>query len=272
VRLGVVKFLNARPLIDGLDTLPDVSCVFDVPSALPDYLARGDVDAALIPVIDVLRDHERYTVVSDACIACDGPTMTVRVFSRMPPDRILSLAADTDSHTSVALARVLWRELFGRDLDIRPLDAVADQPTTDGILLIGDKVVDPHRVWFGYEIDLGAAWKELTGLPFVFALWARRSDADPTRLEQLDLILRAARDRGVARAAHIAATHGAARGWPQVQAERYLTDFLRFRLEPRFFDGINHFARLCAVSDLVPIGAQVLPGETASPTPPEVRA
>ena len=119
LRLGVVSFLNARPLIHGLDRDPRVRCLFDVPAALPGYLERGDVDVALIPVIDLLRSPGHYKVISDACIGCDGETMTVRVFSQVPPDRIETLWVDAASHTSVALVRVLWRELYGRDLQLR---------------------------------------------------------------------------------------------------------------------------------------------------------
>lgn len=108
-RLGVVSFLNARPLIEGLDQAPGVQCVFDVPAALPGRLEHREVDAALIPIIDVLRGGGRYHVLSDACIGCDGETMTVRVFSQVPPNRIDALWVDPDSHTSVA-----WRGLSGK--------------------------------------------------------------------------------------------------------------------------------------------------------------
>ena len=172
-RLGVVSFLNARPLIAGLAAEPGVRMVFDVPAALPGRLDRGEVDAALIPIVDVLRGGDRYRVVSDACIGCDGETMTVRVFSQVPPDRLRTLWVDADSHTSVALARVLWREIHGRDLELRRLDTSARGfDDLEAVLLIGDKVVDPRRGSFAYEVDLGGAWRQHTGHPFVFAVWA----------------------------------------------------------------------------------------------------
>lgn len=175
-RLGVVSFLNSRPLIEGLADRPDVELILDVPAALPALLDAGRVDAALVPIIDVLRSGGRYGVVSDACIGSDGETMTVRVFSQTPPDRIARLAVDGDSHTSVALASVLWRELYDRQLEIERIDA-RKRPLAsfDAVLLIGDKVVDPRRSGFAYEVDLGGAWKAHTGLPFVFAIWACRS-------------------------------------------------------------------------------------------------
>jgi predicted solute-binding protein len=172
-RLGVVSFLNARPLIAGLDGDARLELRFDVPARLAAMLDAGSVDAALIPIIDVLRSGGRYRVLSDACIGCDGETMTVRVFSQIPPDRLRTLWVDGDSHTSVALARVLWRELYGRDVELLALDT-RRQPFGDfeSVLLIGDKVVDPARGSFAYEVDLGGAWRQHTRLPFVFAVWA----------------------------------------------------------------------------------------------------
>lgn len=267
-RLGVVSFLNARPLIEGLETDPQVQLDFAVPAALPERLAHGDVDAALVPIIDVLRSHRRYRVVSDACIGCDGETMTVRVFSQVPPDRVDTLWVDADSHTSVALARVLWRELYGRDLTLRPCDPRAtDLADLEAVLLIGDKVMDPRRAGFAYEIDLGGAWRQHTGLPFVFAVWAMRESVDLLRpvqspaatspIEKLSELLELARDHGVARAAEIAETWGPRHGWPVAAARRYLTQCMQYRLDARSIEGVARFARLCVSADLVPADAEV---------------
>jgi len=252
-RLGVVSFLNARPLIAGLADRPDVRLIYDVPARLPRGLDSGRFDAALVPIVDVLRRPEGYRIVSDACIGCDGETMTVRVFAQVPPHRITTLHADSDSHTSVLLARLLWREVFGVEIEIRPLDAQVEAlEHLPAVLLIGDKVVDPRRTGFAYKVDLGGAWKQLTGLPFVFAVWARRADkaadiADqrPNRVA-LATLLSQARDRGVRRAGQIAETDGPVAGWPVELARRYLTRCLRYRLDARAVEGVETFVRLCA--------------------------
>lgn len=264
-RLGVVSFLNSRPLIEGLGYSQGVELLFDVPALLPGRLARGEVDAALIPIVDVLRSNGRYRVVSDACIGCDGETMTVRVFSQVPPDRVTRLWVDPDSHTSVALASVIWRELYGRELKLMPFDPrSADVSALESVLLIGDKVVDPRRGSFAYEVDLGGAWRQHTGLPFVFAVWAadrakfdeRSADVDPDRSSargaSLFALLSAARDRGVASAATIAREQGPGLGWPVELAERYLTRCLQYALTPRFVAGAELFARHCAAAHLIP--------------------
>jgi chorismate dehydratase len=256
LRLGVVSFLNSRPLIDGLEADGRVQLSFAVPAALPGQLDRGEVDVALIPTVDVLRSGGRYRVLSDGCIGCDGETMTVRVFSQVPPDRVRTLWTDTDSHTSVALARVLWRELYGRDLELRALDArAADLTDHEAVLLIGDKVVDPGRGSYAYEVDLGGAWRQHTGLPFAFALWAYHEPRPSGRaadLEPWSALLSQARDRGVARAAEIAERDGPAHGWPVTLALRYLKQCLRYTLDARMIAGVELFGRLCAQADLAP--------------------
>lgn len=262
VRLGVVSFLNSRPLIEGLAADAHVQLSFAVPAALPGRLDRGEVDVALIPTVDVLRSGGRYRVVSDGCIGCDGETMTVRVFSQVPPDRVRTLWTDTDSHTSVALARVLWRELYGRDLELRALDArAADLTVHEAVLLIGDKVVDPGRGSYAYEVDLGGAWRQHTGLPFVFAMWAHyepRTSTCAADLEQWSALLSLARDRGVARAAATAESEGPTHGWPVALARRYLTRCLRYTLDSRMVAGAELFGRLCARVDLAPADCEIV--------------
>ena len=171
-RLGVVSFLNSRPLIEGLADDPRVSLRFAVPSALPGLLQEGEVDAALIPVIDLASSAGRWQRVSDACIGSDGRTLTVRVFSKVPPEQMEVLHVDPDSHTSVALARLIWANVYCRPLRIEPIVPVDQLRDCESVLLIGDKVVTTPMPWFDYHVDLGDAWKKWTGLPFVFAVWA----------------------------------------------------------------------------------------------------
>ncbi|HUU82475.1 MAG TPA: menaquinone biosynthesis protein [Phycisphaerae bacterium] len=250
-RLGVVSFLNARPLVEGLDAAPGIELTYDVPSRLPELLDTLRVDVALAPVINLARHPGEWEIVSDGCIGCDGETLTVRVFSRVRPAEITHLCVDGDSHTSVALAAVVWNEMYGTQLQIRPLQL--DQPPSpsadEAVLLIGDKVVTRRPQGFDHEIDLGEAWRNLTGLPFVFAAWTRRVGNDVGPLPQL---LQKARDRGVARAADIAREQGPAKGWPTEIAVRYLTEFLTFKLTPRHRTGLELFLELAAKWGIVP--------------------
>src|SRR6266478_2379165 len=111
LRIGSVSYLNAKPLIYGLENEPDLSLILDVPSKLLPGLRDKRFDIALLPVIDYQR-LDGLKIVPSGGIGCDGPTLTVRIFSRVPIERIRTLACDTDSHTSVALARIILAEEF----------------------------------------------------------------------------------------------------------------------------------------------------------------
>lgn len=262
--LGVVSFLNARPLIEHLLGREDLVIRPAVPSALSEMLARGDCAAALMPIVDFFRARGALRPLGDACIASDGETMTVRVYSRVPPDRVRRLCVDGDSHTSVILAQVVWRELYGAALEIAPhhrprtgdsqqtappmpRDAGAphaERPDPDNdaaVLLIGDKVVTDAPRGFGFEVDLGAAWKHLTGLPFVFAAWYGPKDSD---LSGLATVLDAARDRGVADAERIARERAGQHGWPIETAVTYLRDVMKYRITPDMREAIERFFAL----------------------------
>lgn len=249
IRLGVVSFLNARPLVEGLGSRDDVRITYDVPSRLAQRLIEGEFDAALVPIVDVLAAPRPLCVVSDACIGCDGETMTVRVFSQVPPHQIERIHADTDSHTSVMLARVIWHELFHREVQVEPLARGANYDGLDTVLLIGDKVIDPRRGSFAYEIDLGGAWRQHARLPFVFAVWAMRDNSQTPAFaaqhRQVAALLSQARDSGVPRAAEIAREQGPALGWPIELAERYLCRRLTFRLDANAVRGADAFASAC---------------------------
>ncbi len=277
-RLGVVSYLNAKPLIEGLDADSGIELFLDVPARLPALLDFGQVDAALVPVIDLLSPNRRWRIISDACIGCDGETLTVRVFSRVPPQNVHRLYVDGDSHTSVALARVVWPGLFGHSVETVPLldagSTSADFRSTnsnvgdddrevmasrydaiganEGVLLIGDKVVTHAPTDLEIETDLGSCWKSLTSLPFVFAAWAVPETLATTRdIAPLSAKLVRARDAGVAAAELIAADFGPGHGWPVTLARRYLSSRLKFHLGPRQRQGMNKFLELAKEHGLV---------------------
>src|SRR5438067_768883 len=114
-RVAAVSFLNAKPLIEGLEREPRVRLSLAVPSELLGALRDGEADVALLPVIDYQR-LDGLTVVPAGGIGSDGPTLTVRIFSRVPIAQVRSLACDPDSHTSVALARII----LSRRHNLRP--------------------------------------------------------------------------------------------------------------------------------------------------------
>ncbi len=247
-RLGVVSYLNSKPLIAGLDANPSIDMVFDVPAKLPELLDRGEVDCALVPVIDIMKPDRKWRIVSDACIGCDGETLTVRVFSRKPPDQIRRLHVDGDSHTSVVLANILWRELYGCELEIGPFTGRETIDECEAILLIGDKVVNNKLIDYDIQTDLGSSWKSLTSLPFVFAAWACQHDKE---LGNLGEMLSAARDLGMSSVHLIASDYAPTLGWPVALAQRYLTRRLKFTLGDKQREGMATFLSLAKKYDLV---------------------
>jgi chorismate dehydratase len=240
--VGSVSFLNAKPLIFGLDRDPRIALHLAVPSRLLEGLQSGRYDVALLPVIDYQR-LEGLKVIPAGGIGCDGPTLTVRIFSRSPLDQTATLLCDTDSHTSVALARVILAERYGR----RPrfVDLSSDLAADPSLprLLIGDKVITDEPPDCPHQIDLGEAWKDLTGLPFVFAAWMGRADAD---LGELPDLLAIARVRGLAAIEQIVAKYAPIHRWPLPTAHRYLESYLRFEINELQLQAIRRFHQLAA--------------------------
>jgi len=244
-RVGCVSFLNARPLIWGLENEANISLRLEVPARLLPALSQGQIDVALLPVIDYQR-FDGLRIVPSGGIGCDGPTLTVRIFSPVSIDRIQSLACDADSHTSVALARIVLARRYG----IRPpfTELCTDTEPGTARLLIGDKVVCQEPAGLPYQLDLGAAWKDLTGLPFVFATWAARAEVD---LGDLPERLIAARRGGLRHVAEILDRFAVPRGWPIELARKYLTEYLKFQIEPRQLEAIGLFHQFAAEEGLI---------------------
>ena len=248
LRVGSVSFLNAKPLIYGLERDPEVNLSLEVPSRLLEGMRAKRYDVSLLPVIDYQR-MEGLRLLMAGGIGCDGPTLTVRIFSRVPIDEVRTLACDTDSHTSVALARVVLAETYGATPEFVPLTDQAHAASSTARLLIGDKVVSEEPAGFPHQLDLGEAWKRLTGLPFVFAAWMARGDVE---LRDLPARLERAKREGLLNAERIAAREAPPRGWPIDVALRYLTESLRFDIGPGQLAAIERFHALAHKHGVLP--------------------
>jgi len=244
LRLGAVHYLNTKPLIRGLAELaPQADVRMDLPSRLADALAARRVDVALIPTIELL-DRPDYQIVSDACIGCQGPVLSVKLFSRKPIEQIRTLALDEGSRTSIALVQILLAEQFGLQPAVEPLPIGASlaETETDAILLIGDRAIQSPPGKFSAVWDLGDRWVRWSGLPFVFAVWAADRE---TPLGDIATVLAAARDRGLEELGTIAEEESASRGLTQPQCLDYLANNLNFILGPRERQGLELFETLC---------------------------
>jgi chorismate dehydratase len=244
IRISTVAFFNATPLTFGLEADSAIRLRYAVPSALLTQLQDGSADLALLPVISYERLPDAIIVPSGA-IGCDGPTLTVRLFADRPIEETAVLAVDGDSHTSVVLAQIVLARRFGIRPPVVPL---TDAPAGATRLLIGDKVITaaPHDL--PVQLDLGQAWKELTGLPFVFAAWTTR---DGTGLGDVPSKLSAARERGLRHVDRLVETQAVPRGWPADVARQYLKRYLKFDVGPRQLEAIRTFHAMAAEIGLI---------------------
>ncbi len=253
IRVGAVTYLNTRPLVFSLASMaPQARIEFDVPSRLADRLARGCLDVATIPSIEYFR-LPGAMIVSDACVACRGPVKSVMLYGRKPVEQIRTLALDEGSRTSAAMSRILLRERFGVEPQLRtlPIGASASDTDADAVMLIGDRGMLAPPGTFEFVWDLGEQWNCWTGLPFVFSMWIARPDVD---LAGLDKVLAAARDDGEKRFEEIARTEAPALGISEQQCLTYLRDHLVFHFGPHERSGLETFGRLAAEHRLAPAG------------------
>lgn len=249
-RVGAVSYLNTKPLIYRLTKLsPQIELVLDLPSRLADGLSDATLDVALVPSIEYFKDPA-YTIVSDACIACRGPVMSVKLFSRVPANEIRTLALDEGSRTSVVLSRILLKERFDVEPRLVPLPIGASIATvdSDAVLVIGDRAMHSPGGSFAEVWDLGDEWCRWTGLPFVFAMWVARPGFDAT---ELATALAGARDSGLANLESIAAEEAAGLGLSRPQCVSYLRDNLYFYLGEEERRGLDHFQSLAQKLDAV---------------------
>lgn len=256
IRIGAVTYLNARPLWYCLaDLAPRARIVIDLPSRLATGLAAGELDVAILPSVEHFR-QSGTVIVSDACVACNGAVRSVKLYGRVPVEKIRTLALDEGSRTSAALARVLLKERFGLEPQLEPLAIGASMADTsaDAVLLIGDRGLLPPDGRFEFVWDLGAEWSQWTGLPFVFAMWVARPRTD---LDGLDRLLRTARDEGERRLEEIARADAPGLGLPEADCLSYLRNHLTFRLGPRERCGLEAFYRYAAKHRLAPTGVQL---------------
>jgi chorismate dehydratase len=188
-RVGSVGYLNTVPLTRGLEE----DIVYATPARLAEMLQRDELDAALVSVVEVLF-NDRYDILDGMAIASLGEVKSVLLAHRKPLDEATEVFCDTASLTSVQLLRVLLAERGIKPV-FKPLPSYDFTALPDYALLIGDPALDfalgphEHDIW-----DLGAAWFELTKLPFIYAVWALRRGVDNAPLRRL---LREARDFGL---------------------------------------------------------------------------
>lgn len=250
-RIGAVSYLNTKPMVYGLEQgllAEQVQLYYDYPANVAAGLKNGIYDISLIPV-GALPSLPHYQVVSDYGIACYGAVDSVAIFGDCSLEEVDTLVLDYQSRTSVALAQVLLRKYWKKSLRIQPATPGFETQlggTTMGVI-IGDRAFTAKKR-YRYMYDLGQAWKDMTGLPFVFAVWA---SVEPIPHEFAAAFSRA-NAIGFNHLDEIIAQVPA----PETDLAYYYTHSIQYRLDASALQGMQLFLDLLQEQPIAPIPAK----------------
>lgn len=254
--MGHIQFLNCLPLYWGLartGTLLDLDLSKDTPEKLSEQLVRGELDIAPITLVEFLRAADDLVAFPDLAVGCDGPVMSCVIVSQKPLDQLdgARVALGSTSRTSVRLAQLLLAEKIGVRPEYYscPPDLGLMMQEADAAVLIGDAALRANLhdgPQLGLEVhDLGQMWKEWTGLPFVFAVWATRREyleREPVVVQKVHEAFLASRDLSLEEVAKVAEQAARWETFDEPVLERYFTT-LDFRFGPEQLRGVTEFAR-----------------------------
>jgi chorismate dehydratase len=249
--------------------LLDLDLFKDTPDRLSEALVAGDLDIGPISLVEYLRHTDELVVLPDLAVGSDGPVLSVVLSTQVPIEAIRSVALGSTSRTSVLLARMMLEDRFG----VRPhyVTMPPDVPMmlreADAAVTIGDVAL---RAYYEFEqggpgqqpevVDLGAAWRDWTGLPMVFAIWAARrpfAEAHPGLVKEVHDALRGGMELALADVETVAARASRWEVFDQASLVRYFTT-LDFRLGDRQLAGLAEFARRAASRGAVPPLREIL--------------
>jgi chorismate dehydratase len=194
IRIGAVSYLNTKPFIYGLENGPikdQIELTLDYPANLVKLLKEDKIDIGLVPV-GALPGLGEYHIVSDYCIGTEGEVASVAVFSEVPMEEIEEVYLDYQSRTSVLLCKLLFEKHWKKSVKFIPAvdeGYIAEIKGKRAGLIIGDRAL-MNRAKFPYIYDLGLGWKEMTGLPFVFAVWVSLRELDVLFVEDFNISAR----------------------------------------------------------------------------------
>ncbi|KPL08617.1 hypothetical protein AMJ85_08325 [candidate division BRC1 bacterium SM23_51] len=254
LRVGVVHHLNTKPLIFGLQSLaPALRVRAGAPSQLASWLRAGQLDVALVPVLEYFSRPD-YGLIAESAICGDGRVRSVLLFSRVPVERARSVSLDPESLTSNALIKVLCQKRFSieptwvaRSQNDDP-SIVLKRGGSDAAVVIGNAALAMSGR-FAYEYDLGQEWWHLTGLPFVFAVWAVRRGAETGDLAE---VLRCSLRLGLAHLDLIADEAARSLDLDPTLCRTYLRQMIHYDLTDRAKQGMGLFFKMCAEMGICP--------------------
>jgi chorismate dehydratase len=279
MRIGRIPYVNCYPVYGAIDRgiVPLAAEIVDgVPSRLNAQMAEGSLDLSVVSAVEYARDSERYLLLPDLAISCDGPVRSVMLFSKRPASELggRRVLVSRSSMTSVALLELLFEHVW----DSKPTFVPADAELTDlgqfgadeheARLVIGDAALrlGAHlqdagerdalvdRLGYRYAYDLGAEWKRWTDQPFVFAVWVAQRSVDTRAALDAHASLIASRNWGLNHLETLAAQAALATGVSKPACLSYLSG-LDYRLSYGHLAGLTEFFRRLVAAGRVPNGS-----------------
>ncbi len=246
IKVGAVSYLNTKPFIYGMqgdDFIKTHELYLNYPSKLSEKLTSGELDIALVPAA-LLPELKTYTIVTDYCIGANKEVASVCIFSEKPLYQIKRIFLDYQSKSSVALLKVLLRHFWKIEmplvtsLDDSYINEIGDE---NAGLVIGDRALHIGDR-FSYRYDLAEVWNQMTGLPFVFAVWISLKPMDENRISTFSGFI----EKGLENIDEIAATYE--NEFPGIR--KYYKENISYRLTDKHREGLNLFCKL--LSELPP--------------------
>ncbi|MCC6265635.1 MAG: menaquinone biosynthesis protein [Bryobacterales bacterium] len=269
-RLCAVHYLNTLPLVWGLrqgQARGRVALSFASPADCAEQLRAGSADLGLVPVAEMAR--QGLPNVPGTCISSDGPVRSILLVSRVPWEQVRTLAADCNSRTSVVLAQIVLQERFGVRVSVesRPPSLSEMLSRADAALVIGDAAlhIDPARLPY-HVLDLGEEWRQITGLPMVYAVWAGPA---ATTSPWLEGVLADSLAHGEANLDAIVKQEAANFGVDPDFARHYLSRHVRFHLGERERAGLEAFLQRGEALGLI-VSGEALEPASVGPVAPEL--
>ncbi len=259
LRVGRIPYINTYPVYGAVDrgiVALDATMRDGVPSALNADMAAGRLDVSVISAVEYALHADRYLLLPDLAITCDGPVRSVMLFSKRPVADLdgATVLVSRSSMTSVELLELMFRQRWGVTPHLVPADAESADiahfgaEPHDARLVIGDAALllssgtHPASQVYRHHIDLGQEWKEWTGLPFVFAVWVAQRTTPIADALRVHAGLIASRDWGVAHLPMLAEQAAAVTGVPRRLCELYFSG-LDYRLSLPHLRGLTEFYR-----------------------------
>jgi len=253
LKVSVVQYLNSVPLIWGMlrgEQQGRYELQFTTPAACADAVHQGKADIGIVPSIEYQR-IERAQILSGISIASKSEVKSVLLLSKVPIEKVKTVAVDNSSRTSAALLRILMRKFYSRFITATPsLPKPADMlKRADAALVIGN----PALTFDGQvpEVyDLAAEWKKFTGLPFVFALWVGHEDAKLARFRK---DFEDSREFGLAHVDEISAEYAPKLNMRPAGVKVYLTQNIDYSLDEENRKGLRLFYKLARETGIIPV-------------------